>query len=157
AMQVFNPFRHSMGGAGARGADLQHTLMNLGVKREDMATHVRGHIIAHEDIPELIFVFVTDLTLIRASVAIDRVYRMMAENQLMSGRLVLLKCRFQPIGLDMPFTPQPAPECMNEHHQEIVAANPIGQACLSGRTVARELQYLTENSLAHLAVGGVVS
>ena len=46
---------------------------------------------------------------------------------------------------------------MNENHEEVATADPVGEALLSGRTVARHVEDVTEHRFAHLVVGGVIA
>src|SRR5690242_14305421 len=46
---------------------------------------------------------------------------------------------------------------MNENHDEVAPADPIGEAFLSGRTVARHVEDITEHRFAHLVVGSVIA
>lgn len=138
AMEIFDAFRHPVRRAGTHRADLQHAAMGLDIEGQNMAAAIGKDAGLYENIPEALGIFMADLALIGAGATIDRKDRVMAEHQLVAGIGMRLQRRFQPLRFNMTFAAETAAERMDEDHEQIAAANPIGQpSCPAGPFAGR--------------------
>ena len=157
-MEILDPLRHAVGGAGAGRADLQDAAMDLDVEGQDVAAQVGEHTVLGQHVPEDVCMLGADVALIRTAEAVDGVNRMMAGDDLVARIGVLLQDGAKPLRLDMAFAAQARPQRMDEDQQQVAAPHPVGQAFLAGRAVARQMSMnLTEHLLAHDVVGRVVA
>src|SRR5882724_9363104 len=108
-MEVLVVFRHAVCGAGACGTNLKDIAMDLDVKRQNVAAQICPNAVSHEDIPEGRSGSRFNITLPRPGVAVDRVYGMMPDNELMMRIAIGTEHVLQPLRLHKPLATEAGP------------------------------------------------
>lgn len=129
-VQILNVFRHSMCRACARCQNLQNAFVYLDVECENVAAYVSEDLVLDKLAPEFPAVLRRNLALIRAGEAIDGVDRMMAEHEHVSRIGMVGKRLVEPLGFNSPFASKLRKHGVDEHHQQIITANEVGEPFL---------------------------
>jgi hypothetical protein len=132
--------------------------MHLDIKREDVTAKIGQDPMMNKDLPESMAIVRREFTLPGTGKAIHRVDWMVAQDQLVPRVSMVLQGMVKPSGLDPALPTKTRPESVDEHQQEILVPDKVGETLLARRPILGQVgQDLAEYHLALGIICGVIA